>query len=509
MKKSLMKLALITLFFLVPNISNLYAPGLLSTAQTNDVSPQERLKQITHELEEICSCDRDLRGIPAQLDQMRPVLAPQLDPTLLPVDVSLQNASDASSNPNRQNCFDCFAWQLFIDLNWPAADIGKPAPGFDFGKVGDYNPVVWETYKSVYDIFGDPNVKELPEWKTSNCAHTMNTTSAIDSKTLDEELQADKRWLTDQKNNVVLYEIRVNKDEYEYIRQNKLHNQEGIYAAFTEGNGISLPDGAGWEPDKPGSIEIKAAWRIVPADKLDDYKKRFKISEAHVRNNNGEWAFRPVALVGLHIVKKTPQSHQLVWATFEHKDNAPDVDDHHPEGTDWSFYDPTQSDIDYLPNWRNPPDGNANPPTPKSRPVQVRRELKSHPATLRINEKVHELIKLRFPDSVWLNYRLIDVQWPTRPEETPRKPTEPLKTGSPSPFRVANITMETYVQQHGGGSRPLSGQPLGLSGPSSCIGCHSAAARTPKFDEKFPPNSKWWTDYSTIFRKAKAQRPPQ
>src|SRR5262249_45935266 len=132
-----------------------------------------------------------------------------------------------------------------------------------------------------------------------------------------------------------------------------------------------------------------------------------------------------------------------------------------------------------------------------------------------INNAVHNLIASKYPDSVWRNYNLIDVQWPTEPVfNRDPKATDTLPSGKPAPVVVANITMETYMQlrKQGGGAGMTPGgkdrtDPGVITdsndprwGRSSCIGCHRLSATTPTFKGK---KGSWKTDYSMIFFKAK------
>lgn len=77
-----------------------------------------------------------------------------------------------------------------------------------------------------------------------------------------------------------------------------------------------------------------------------------------------------------------------------------------------------------------------------------RSENKPPASTEQINAKWHS--DPRISGTVWRNYKLIMTQWPAQPNSGP--------LGSPFPKnRVANLTMETYLQH------------------SSCIGCHFKA----------------------------------
>src|SRR5581483_2219057 len=216
--------------------------------------------------------------------------------------------------------------------------------------------------------------------------------------------QSDHNWVTDQDGEMARYEIRINKDEYNYIMRNELWHQEGIFNAFTRGPGIVLPS-AKSEFGEVGAIEVKAAWRVIPSARLDYFRQNYKVARAKVYDPvRDEWKDREVALVGLHIIKKTPKSPQWVWATFEHKDNVP-VEGDAGTGREWNFYNPA-APPDYTPSYKVPPVRT----TPKDKPVQVIRVKQPNADDAdagKINDAIHRLIAEKYPNSVWRNYNLI------------------------------------------------------------------------------------------------------
>ena len=70
----------------------------------------------------------------------------------------------------------------------------------------------------------------------------------------------------------------------------------------------------------PNTVEIKLAWRILnPNDPgLDTY---YKVNTVITGVNNGQPVL--LGLIGFHLVVSTPLHPEFVWATFEHKSNAP------------------------------------------------------------------------------------------------------------------------------------------------------------------------------------------
>ena len=471
---------------------------------------------------ELATLQDDLKTLCQCVDKFGPP-APVIDPAVLPVDVSLEDNTKCKGgaecpNPNGccQPCFDCFGWQLFIALNWPAKGAGEPDPGKPFGSPKDYSDVVWQTYKNALDVFGDTQPTAWGE----NTDHKLQLNSAVLIDTfLEADLQSDNNWLTDQDGNVVRYEIRINADEFRYILKNDVWHQEGIYKAVKEGPGISLPSQKS-EFGNVGAIETKAAWRIIPEARRAYFEQNYKTAHAKVYDPATKtWKDQDVALVGLHIIKKTPNSPQWVWATFEHKDNVP-LEGDPGKGKTWNFFNPNAPE-GYKPNWDRPP----TDLTSRSTPVQVIRVKQLNAddaAATRINDAMHSLIKARFPGSVWLNYDLISVQWPLEPSNPKPDPKyqKVLPSGQPRPRVVANTTMETYQQtRFSDGAYGMGPGPGNDPGPekldaihdedrgkSSCIACHRISAITPTFVAH--PGEKWWTDYSTLFFKARVKKSP-
>jgi hypothetical protein len=470
---------------------------------------------------ELATLQDDLKKLCQCVEKFGPP-APVLDPAVLPVDVSLEDNTKCkyreecpNANGCCQPCFDCFGWQLFIALNWPAKDAGEPDAGKPFGSPGDYESVVWQTYKNGLEVFGET---QPTAWGVNRDPELQLNSAVLKETFLKADLQSDHNWLTDQDGQVVRYEVRINSDEFHYIIKNDVWHQEGIYKAFKEGPGINLPSQKS-EFGNVGAIETKAAWRIIPEARRAYFEQNYKTAHAKVYDPaTRTWKDHDVALVGLHIIKKTPNSPQWVWATFEHKDNAPVEGDPGKTKT-WNFFNPAAAP-DYKPNWDKPPTSL----TPRSTPVQlvrVKQPLADDADATKVNDAMHKLIAAKFPRSVWLNYDLISVQWPVDPmnPKPDMKVQKVLPSGQPRPRVLANTTMESYQQTKfsdgGYGMSPGAANDQGPEkvdtpnmadlGKSSCISCHRMSGVTPPF-ANHPGERGWWTDYSTLFFKARVKK---
>ncbi len=270
-----------------------------------------------------------------------PVIAPEILPKLV------GHQSDAA--------FACLMWQSFIHLNWPARTDapGTPDRSKSFGSA---NPTVWETFKPYDQVFLSSGNHPGP-WTTRSAPDVFPTglpdrvairdrvangetqflpqTSKFSPAILDRlthelrgTVQGDGRPLVDQAGKPVYYETLLNQDEYSYIVRNGLYAAD-TQLAFVQQHGIVLPTGT--TSDGPtGSIEVKAAWKIMSKGDLDT--ERFHTRPAVL----GDGAQVIVGLVGLHIDQRVQGFDQGVWATFSHIDNNPS------SGT-YSFFNPSCS----------------------------------------------------------------------------------------------------------------------------------------------------------------------
>jgi hypothetical protein len=150
-----------------------------------------------------------------------------------------------------------------------------------------------------------------------------------------------------------------------------------------------------------------------------------------------------MGLVGLHIVMKTAQLPQWLWATFEHVDNAPDQAGGAQPGKTYNFFDPSCTNCPV----------NTPPGKDDQTPTQVMRVIPVGNGAPQATQTYWQALKQLRPDNVWLNYMLVDAQW--------GQTATPLGTPNQPAF-LANTTLETYVQA------PQQ--------PDGCINCHGRFA---------------------------------
>jgi hypothetical protein len=391
--------------------------------------------------------------------------------SLLDVEISSEppadEAEDADFPPggNPIDFFDAYSWKLFIALNWPAESNKRGVPD----KTKDISditaPRVWETWKSMSEIFqpagaepaawdspdmtaceadalnrAGPPVRRLPFAKLGSVLEDFNQVDAT-GFAVGPVVARNRTYLR--------YEIRVNQKQFDAIRTGKLYRRETLEKKAKDKERIVFPDQA---------IEVKAAWReLKPSEDAAQRARYYRLQARAVEPETGRCQTKEFALIGFHIGQKTANRRQWTWSTFEHVD---------------ALAASTEPGLD-LPPWLAlaPDDAHASPPgdpitnqngpKPDPDPTLVRRFTPnpditgvSRPRTDATNKKWQENSKIK--NTVWKNYRLVLTQWPTQLKQE-------TSLGRPFPSsNVANVTMETY--------RNLQ--------VSSCIQCHLQAGIT-------------------------------
>ena len=252
-------------------------------------------------------------------------ITPKVDPARID-DVPVQAGETFEQALAR---FDNFSWRAFIALNWPSqqGDANRGLPDTT-KKFGDAGARVWETYKARYEVFA-PGAPKPANWDQYDGTNPCGGAVTNRTKTLSAfshfadfnqaafALGQLANPLIDQNRTYTRYEVRFNREQFNSIFDNQWYIKS------------KQPT-----PERPGvfkfgSIEIKAAWRVLKSG--DNVKReRYYVTKAFVfdpeaTTNTGSVACseQDVALVGFHIVIKTPARPQWIWTTFEHVDNVP------------------------------------------------------------------------------------------------------------------------------------------------------------------------------------------
>lgn len=417
---------------------------------------------------------------------------------VLPIDVNETFGFGyvAALTPEIQPAFDVFSWQTFIALNWPSDTAGNPLPG----SLGEHPRAarVWESYTDPSQLFSASVQSEVQSGLKSarQSGHKflyMDSKSPHPLDSLSGFQEADGFPLIDRNLNFVAYEVRVNPDETEFILENGLTTISGIDSFYNANNDqFSLPSSK--PPATEGSMEVKAAWRILDTAKGDDpgrYYTRQAVIFVPAQNSVSGKAFSiqaTVGLVGMHIIRKTQTFAKMTWSTFEHVDNTPDSPQEAQDrsaGSDslhrWSFYNPACLNCPqnhpprHLPGDSGQYKWDDQPPYAARYAVEVPGEannakfgsqiVRTYPIYYR-TQQLNSLWQEKLKGTVWENYRLIGTQW-TLGSEGFVPPNAPALLG--------NTTLESFMQED-----------------ASCISCHSGASIVAGPDTIF-------TDMSFIF----------
>ena len=197
--------------------------------------------------------------------------------------------------------------------------------------------------------------------------------------------------------------------------------------------------------------------------------------------NGGQGANETVnlGLVGFHLVYTTANHKEMVWATFEHVDNAPDgpcVNGQQtvppPGFTGWAFNKVSTTSCSGINSWTS----GTKPPYPITQAVRnypygsdTSSGGKTNAATIKaLNNSVSTILPA---GSVWNNYFLVGAVWTNG--------SLPAVFGSNEfgSTLLSNGTLETFTQW----PNPVSGSTSGLR--QNCFNCHNAETTSTN-----PPN---------------------
>jgi hypothetical protein len=380
--------------------------------------------------------------------------------------------------------FDDYSWRAFVAMVWPAAP-GKRGAADAAKTVGAAGPRVFETYKSLWEVFHEDGSAPGGGFQTyDDGAHNackvqprFGELVLASFNGIDDIGQAGAGELTSplvaQNGRYVRYLTLYNQIAYDFIVRNRYYlrsNLPKVPSPRPTTPVLQFPD---------GSIAIKAAW-VDMAGFSEEQARRYYKRAAVVRDpNTGDCSRITVGLTGLHIVQKTPSRPQWIWTSFEQIDNVPPSRFGDP--VKFTFHDggkspmPAENPLSLVPLAKQP-----------VTPFNVERPFfaKVHPKTELTNYQYQELLK----GTVWEYYGAVVTQWP-RLEGNQAVPVPATVNGDiNSTFpgagafsAFANVSMETFSQ-----SRPQLG----------CMSCHNQARMAADFmwsvldhayPAKFPP----------------------
>lgn len=451
-----------------------------------------------------------------------------------------------------QNGVNCFAWQLFMGLNW-AAQVGKPGQpdsaitAAQFGNPGsaaDQLLGVWETYANADAVFlpdaanpGPFGVQVAP-WGSgtvpASCASSGQAYRVMaSSRKASLAAQRDEsfnlspetaqafpsdnpNWLADKQGQLVYYEILLSQDEYNFIVDNTLYDANGQADMINTHKNIAMPLGYGVKPgDKIqlGGLELKAAWLEVDNPEQGNWETDFKLSSASIYDEStNTCSTKTLALVGLHIIHKTASQPQWVWATFEHEMNAPDTADIGSLSNldAYTFYSNNCSTkavpaacsakiVKDVAVTKTSCKTNTSPAYTLDKakgcdpyPIQVSRDFKIKDTTdnkiASINTSAQKLIKQANADSVFANYILVNTLWSSAAINDNSPPGKP-------PLTPLSISGETpTISEVPVANTTLETYAQGFN----CLSCHAYASVASEAKPLLNGKS-YATDYSFVF----------
>ncbi|MEZ5863733.1 MAG: hypothetical protein R3D25_06540 [Geminicoccaceae bacterium] len=422
-----------------------------------------------------------------------------------------------------QGTFDRYSWDTFLALN--ARNVGATV-----NRWGD-NVTQWSHWSSTDDLIQcqlDPASCECPngDCDTSGARYYPEECRTVPNfqryrvlgevaKVDDLFLEAENKGLSndpviDSRGKFLRYEIMVSPATYDFVIENQYYDDE-VLEGLTQS--ITFPCGElsyhGGNPADPraGAIVLKNAW--MELGNRDE--RRYHIEELLVytpsyRNSTGTATCerKKMALVGMHVARKTVKQPNWTWSTFEHRLNAPNCAGLPPAGTgsgaspntacpatvrqDYNFFPKSCSargqnpdacqacnvvPVSNAPGCDNPDvAGDVSwcldqPPAAQLGMSRLCRQVPvgtNHPTANFLNSICGSFMGLL---SVWSNYQLISTQWFNIAsnqcqtlDEADRTLIEPqVNIASPSsPTRpyLGNTSMESYSR-------------------SDCMGCHANA----------------------------------
>jgi hypothetical protein len=252
-----------------------------------------------------------------------------------------------------------------------------------------------------------------------------------------------------------------------------------------------------------GTLEIKTAWRVLPGPDPSYYTMQADIPDG------ASTEVVTLGLVGFHLVNWTSAHPEMIWATFEHKTNAP-LCDGSSATSGWSLTsdaaaqcladNPQSSGGTISTNcasfdFNNPPSGAPTPPPNTGAPDEICRLYANgnEPGTaVNGNDNAANLLAIQQlnealiganglltqlpaenPMAVWKNYEMIGGLWTKDGADSGQPPPVPSTQGPANPnspqrgsLELTNMTMETYQQG-------------ATSAVPNCFGCHHFTSTAP------------------------------
>ena len=230
-----------------------------------------------------------------------------------------------------------FSWQTFLALN-------APAVGGQIAVDGD-NQTQWSGWSSTADLLNQrtpgasgsrytpPACRLVPGHENYR---SLDQVGKVDDSFLEAETGGlSSHPLIDANGKFLRYEILTSPALYNQVVAEKLYDAQTL-AGLTQNINLVCGelDYTGGDPADPqaGAMVIKAAWMetgdLSESKKAGYHTETLLVHNPGYRNSTGTptCELQEMALVGMHVVRKTTRQPNWLWATWEHVTNAPDCE---------------------------------------------------------------------------------------------------------------------------------------------------------------------------------------
>lgn len=379
--------------------------------------------------------------------------------------------------------FQQFMWQSLLALVQPSG--------------ADPSRLQFETWMPSYGIFikdgtptpwgqEPPTSCTIPQKRSATGQKPRLYTDIIKQAGADQPL-------IDLKGEYVYYGMSVSQSVYTMLTDCQLYKAYCAGPLKPQNKGIDL---IGKYPNLAlpnTAVELKTSWMVLDAAGVAS--GLYYVVPGLIQYKDGPCREVNLGLTGMHIVSKTPNFPAMIWATFEHRNNAPDCSNTAappPLGGSWNFYNPNCPDC--TTNTYKPatpaqicrmhpqgdsatgtfPDGDdcASNPNQFACQTKTREMLAENTAAINaINASAQALIQANptVINKVWANYELVGNVW------TLGKTLPPYLQAQEGSLSASNTSMESFVQNG----------VAAVTNPYNCLSCHNMQG--PTYDRNLPP----------------------
>lgn len=410
----------------------------------------------------------------------------------------------SSTNPTNKE-LAIFAWREMIALNWQSSYVSsgssntRARPDLHWNYGSDTlpfptQPVVWETYAHRTE-FSPSNEKvpqrpfdSAPQYVFGDDTYSGGSGANAVFNFLDEDNEIGSCYLFSvepEDSLMVMYQAKVNRSEYDYVYNNYADESALSAAVSTTSSNIKnnnyyfpptasgptncdCPTGIFCFPcgengsSEEGAMEIKTGWRL--AREGEDINQFFHREVMYVKNGNTTPTKETFLLIGMHIIHKTKNMPELIFATWEHESV-----DAGANGEEYTYIPIFTNDTATVNGHTIIENSGVPLPVERLHPVDSL-------AYFTVSNTVHSMIEAQNPNNVLKNYRLVGVQ---------AQIVNYADRNSVPSYFLANYVIESDLELqnfYGSFAHPQDGLPniLNVGAEAKftmggCKGCHGQA----------------------------------